>query len=127
MARVFLKMNYNGKLHININPSNQMAMEQYPEETVINNNFIKNNETSSEKWKSLSESQEDSENCLSSGFDCNICLDSVEDPVWRLVLNGREDMRFKQIDRLDLVLVTGLGLACIGLLTSDSLSRPINL
>ncbi|CAI9299565.1 unnamed protein product [Lactuca saligna] len=68
-------------IDININPSNQMVMEQYPEETVINNNFIKKNETSSEKWKSLSESQEDSENCLSTGFDCNICLDSVEDPV----------------------------------------------
>ncbi|KAI3780680.1 hypothetical protein L2E82_10666 [Cichorium intybus] len=57
-----------------------MAMEQYPQETV-SLTFVKDNKISSDKWKSLSESVDESENTHSSGFDCNICLDSVEDPV----------------------------------------------
>ncbi|KAL4573106.1 hypothetical protein LXL04_019900 [Taraxacum kok-saghyz] len=58
-----------------------MAMEQYTQESVPQNSFIKDNETSSDKWKSLTESIDDFENNPSSGFDCNICLDSVQDPV----------------------------------------------
>ncbi|CAH1428909.1 unnamed protein product [Lactuca virosa] len=68
-------------IDINIKQSNQMAMEQYPQETIPQTNFVKDSETTSDKWKSLSESIDESENSPSAGFDCNICLDSVQDPV----------------------------------------------
>ncbi|CAI9264122.1 unnamed protein product [Lactuca saligna] len=68
-------------IDINIKQSNQMAMEQYPQETIPQTTFVKDSETTSEKWKSLSESIDESENSPSAGFDCNICLDSVQDPV----------------------------------------------
>lgn len=58
-----------------------MAMEQYSQETVPQNAFIKENEASLDKWKSSSEVVDESENSPSSGFDCNICLDYVQDPV----------------------------------------------
>lgn len=58
-----------------------MAMEQYSQEPVSQNAFLKQNEASLDKWKLSSESIDESENSPSGGFDCNICLDSVQDPV----------------------------------------------
>ncbi|KAD3642000.1 hypothetical protein E3N88_31224 [Mikania micrantha] len=58
-----------------------MATEQYLENSMPENNFNKENDASLNKWKSSSESIDESENCPSGGFDCNICLDTVNDPV----------------------------------------------
>lgn len=56
-------------------------MDQYLQDPVPQNNFNKEDNTSLNKWKSTNESLDESENNPSSGFDCNICLDSVHDPV----------------------------------------------
>lgn len=50
-----------------------MAMEQYSDETERENNINKNDEA-----KKYSKPDQ---NGVSGGFDCNICLDSVQDPV----------------------------------------------
>ncbi|KAJ0432377.1 putative transcription factor C2H2 family [Helianthus annuus] len=58
-----------------------MAMERYVQDTLEQDNFNKEDDASLNKWKSSSESIDESENCSSGGFDCNICLDTVNDPV----------------------------------------------
>ncbi|CAK7349794.1 unnamed protein product [Dovyalis caffra] len=58
-----------------------MAIEQYLEETVAQNDCNREDKTSLAKWNSISETDIDSDDSPSSGFDCNICLDSVQDPV----------------------------------------------
>lgn len=57
-----------------------MSMEQYLQDSVPQNNFNKEDDASL-KWKSSTESVDKSENATSGGFDCNICLDTVHDPV----------------------------------------------
>ncbi|CAH1425088.1 unnamed protein product [Lactuca virosa] len=54
---------------------------QYLQDPVPQNTFNKEDNTSLNKWKSTNESIDESLNNPSSGFDCNICLDSVQDPV----------------------------------------------
>ncbi|KAL7602967.1 E3 ubiquitin-protein ligase RMA1H1 [Lactuca sativa] len=57
-------------------------MASYLHETVLQNNINKNNdEFSLEKWNHSSNSIDKSENERSDNFDCNICLDTVHDPV----------------------------------------------
>ncbi|KAI7749084.1 hypothetical protein M8C21_015575 [Ambrosia artemisiifolia] len=56
-------------------------MERYLQDSLIDNNFNKEDDGSLNKWKSSSESIDESENCSSGGFDCNICLEAVNDPV----------------------------------------------
>nr|XP_043606618.1 E3 ubiquitin-protein ligase RMA1H1-like [Erigeron canadensis] len=58
-----------------------MTMEQYLQDSVSRNNITKQNEVAQNKWKSSNESIDESENDPSGGFDCNICLDMVYDPV----------------------------------------------
>ncbi|KAJ6383469.1 hypothetical protein OIU78_026871 [Salix suchowensis] len=58
-----------------------MALEQYSEETVAQNDYNREDKPSLSSWKSVSETVMDSDDSPSSGFDCNICLDSVQDPV----------------------------------------------
>lgn len=55
-------------------------MDQYLQDPTPQN-FNKQDDMSLNKWKSTNESLDESENNPSSGFDCNICLDSVHDPV----------------------------------------------
>ncbi|KAJ9550242.1 hypothetical protein OSB04_014287 [Centaurea solstitialis] len=52
-------------------------MEQFFDETELGNSFNGDDET----FKSTSKSANKPERSFSSGFDCNICLDSVQDPV----------------------------------------------
>lgn len=52
-------------------------MEQYFDETETGNSFNGDDEA----WKSTAKSVNKSERSFSGGFDCNICLDSVQDPV----------------------------------------------
>ncbi|KAG6751256.1 hypothetical protein POTOM_045780 [Populus tomentosa] len=58
-----------------------MALDQYMEETVAQNDYNTEVKPSLPNWKSVSERIIDSDDSPSSGFDCNICLDSVHDPV----------------------------------------------
>uniref|UniRef100_A0A5B6ZQN8 E3 ubiquitin-protein ligase RMA n=1 Tax=Davidia involucrata TaxID=16924 RepID=A0A5B6ZQN8_DAVIN len=58
-----------------------MAIEQYFQEAVARNDSNGEDMASLEKWKSASATVDGSENCQSGGFDCNICLDFVQDPV----------------------------------------------
>ncbi|KAK9284441.1 hypothetical protein L1049_023614 [Liquidambar formosana] len=58
-----------------------MAMEQYFQEAVARNDSIKEDESSMEKWKSVSAAVTGPDDNPSAGFDCNICLDFVQDPV----------------------------------------------
>ncbi|KAL3574405.1 hypothetical protein D5086_025018 [Populus alba] len=58
-----------------------MALDQYMEETVAQNDYNTEDKPSLPNWKSVSETVKDSDDSPSSGFDCNICLDSVHDPV----------------------------------------------
>ncbi|KAJ1389747.1 Zinc finger, RING-type [Sesbania bispinosa] len=57
-----------------------MALDQYLEETASQIDSFQE-KPSLEKWKSSSNVIADSDKKASSGFDCNICLDSVQDPV----------------------------------------------
>ncbi|XP_052208636.1 E3 ubiquitin-protein ligase RMA1H1-like [Diospyros lotus] len=59
-----------------------MVMEQFLPQAVMQNNLNEENGVSLEKWKSAPPATMDgSENNSSRGFDCNICLDSVQEPV----------------------------------------------
>ncbi|KAA8526391.1 hypothetical protein F0562_008406 [Nyssa sinensis] len=58
-----------------------MAMEQYFQGAMALNHSNREDVTSLEKWKSASAIVDGSENSQSGGFDCNICLDFVQDPV----------------------------------------------
>ncbi|GLT29714.1 hypothetical protein SLA2020_045600 [Shorea laevis] len=58
-----------------------MAIEQYFEEAVSHNDLSGGNKNSLAKRKSASDSITGSNDNPSRGFDCNICLDSVQDPV----------------------------------------------
>lgn len=53
-----------------------MDIEQYSEQTTSPNDSF-----GEDKWKSVSDATPDSENNISSAFDCNICLEAVQDPV----------------------------------------------
>ncbi|EXC25505.1 E3 ubiquitin-protein ligase [Morus notabilis] len=55
-----------------------MALDQYFEEAMPQNNSMEETKSSCQKWKSFSK---DGDNNPSTGFDCNICLDTVHDPV----------------------------------------------
>lgn len=57
---------------------NQMDLDPYIQEAMTQNNSMEETKSSSEKWKSFSD---DLDNNPSAGFDCNICLDTVDDPV----------------------------------------------
>lgn len=58
-----------------------MTIDQYLEETMAENDYNGEDRPSLEKWKSMSDTTVDSDDSPSGGFDCNICLDSVQDPV----------------------------------------------
>nr|GEW71318.1 E3 ubiquitin-protein ligase RMA1H1-like [Tanacetum cinerariifolium] len=58
-----------------------MDMEHYSQEIMPVNNIVKEQKPSSPKWESLSELADESEISSLGGFDCNICLDTVQDPV----------------------------------------------
>ncbi|KAJ6744964.1 E3 UBIQUITIN-PROTEIN LIGASE RMA1 [Salix purpurea] len=58
-----------------------MSTEQYPEETVAQNDYNREDKPSLLKWKPFHKTAMDSDDSPSNGFDCNICLDSVQDPV----------------------------------------------
>ncbi|KAK2966320.1 hypothetical protein RJ640_000263 [Escallonia rubra] len=58
-----------------------MATQQYVQEAVARNDSNQNDIASIKKWKSLYDASDVSENNSSGGFDCNICLDTVQDPV----------------------------------------------
>ncbi|KAK7263656.1 hypothetical protein RJT34_31250 [Clitoria ternatea] len=57
-----------------------MALDQYMDETLPEIGYF-DNKPSLEKWKSSSDGIADSERSASAGFDCNICLECVQDPV----------------------------------------------
>lgn len=56
-------------------------MEQFFEEALARNDSIEENQASIGNWKSVSASGDGCANNISGGFDCNICLDFVQDPV----------------------------------------------
>ncbi|KAL7000377.1 RING-type E3 ubiquitin transferase [Sarracenia purpurea var. burkii] len=59
-----------------------MAMDQYLQGAVAQNDSSnQENGASMTKWKSALATLDTSENDPSGGFDCNICLDLVQDPV----------------------------------------------
>jgi len=58
-----------------------MATEQYLEETVAQNDYNREYKPSLLNWKPIPKTAIDSDDSPSNGFDCNICLDSVQDPV----------------------------------------------
>ncbi|KAJ4837317.1 hypothetical protein Tsubulata_031457 [Turnera subulata] len=55
-----------------------MAIDQFLEDS---NEYLGHNKSSLENWKSLSDALMDSDDSPSSGFDCYICLEPVQDPV----------------------------------------------
>lgn len=59
----------------------EMATEQYLQESTLQNDFNGKNSDSIEKWNSISSPVDKSDNNSSSDFECNICLDSVHEPV----------------------------------------------
>lgn len=58
-----------------------MAIEQYFEDTMVFNGSNGENSPCVEKWNSISETVAGPGENSSGGFDCNICLDMVQDPV----------------------------------------------
>ncbi|XWS63404.1 hypothetical protein CRYUN_Cryun06bG0094100 [Craigia yunnanensis] len=58
-----------------------MAIEQYFEEAVAHNPLSGEGKNSLEKWKNSPDAVTGSDDNPSGGYDCNICLDSVQDPV----------------------------------------------
>lgn len=56
-------------------------MEHYFEEAVAQSHLNREDKSSPDKWKSASDAIVDADDSPSGGFDCNICLDSVQDPV----------------------------------------------
>lgn len=56
-----------------------MALEEYFHEAIAQNNSVEETKSSCQKWKSFSDDLDN--NNPSAGFDCNICLDAVHDPV----------------------------------------------
>ncbi|KAG2712409.1 hypothetical protein I3760_04G124200 [Carya illinoinensis] len=58
-----------------------MAPEQYFEEALSQNDSFGEDKPSLEKWKSVPDALAYAENNTSDGFDCNICLETVQDPV----------------------------------------------
>ncbi|KAM7492253.1 hypothetical protein LguiA_035174 [Lonicera macranthoides] len=58
-----------------------MATEQYLSQDLAHSYSLKKNGTSLDNWKSESATVDPTENNRNDGFDCNICLDSVQDPV----------------------------------------------
>uniref|UniRef100_A0A803Q6N3 E3 ubiquitin-protein ligase RMA n=1 Tax=Cannabis sativa TaxID=3483 RepID=A0A803Q6N3_CANSA len=57
---------------------NKMALEEYLQDGLSQNSSVEETKSSCQKWKSFSD---DLDNNPSAGFDCNICLDTVHDPV----------------------------------------------
>lgn len=58
-----------------------MDIEQYFEEALGHTDLSGVNQNLPGKWKSAGDSRSCSDDNPSRGFDCNICLDSVQDPV----------------------------------------------
>ncbi|KAE9457634.1 hypothetical protein C3L33_10454, partial [Rhododendron williamsianum] len=58
-----------------------MAMDQHYLQQAVPQNDSKGDGATIEKWKSSPATVDESENNPCGGFDCNICLDSVQDPV----------------------------------------------
>ncbi|KAH7576923.1 hypothetical protein JRO89_XS01G0176200 [Xanthoceras sorbifolium] len=58
-----------------------MAIEQYFEEALAQNDFNREEKSSIAKWKSATDAVAGTDDSPPGGFDCNICLDSVQDPV----------------------------------------------
>lgn len=58
-----------------------MDIERYFEETLTRDNLSGENRSSTGKSESAPDSISGSDDNASSGFECNICLDSVQDPV----------------------------------------------
>lgn len=58
-----------------------MALDQYFQEAIIHSENIEDDKSSFNKWNTISDTVTDLENDSSGGFDCNICLDTVHDPV----------------------------------------------
>ena len=56
-------------------------MEQYFQEGIPQSDLNKEDGSSMENWKSFSAADKRSDDDRHGGFDCNICLDSVQDPV----------------------------------------------
>ncbi|RVW46795.1 E3 ubiquitin-protein ligase RMA1H1 [Vitis vinifera] len=59
----------------------QKAMEQYFQEAMPQNDLNKEDGSSMENWKPVSAADNGSDKNSYGGFDCNICLDFVQDPV----------------------------------------------
>lgn len=57
------------------------GMDQYFQEAMLQNELTMGDESPMEKWKSVSAADNTSDNNPCDGFDCNICLDFVQDPV----------------------------------------------
>jgi len=57
-----------------------MATQQYPSQDLSHTYPLKD-EIAIKKWKPEQELAKATKNNISDGFDCNICLDSVQDPV----------------------------------------------
>lgn len=58
-----------------------MAIEQYFHEGADHNDLSREGKTSLEKWKNSQDAVTASDDNPCDGFECNICLDSVQDPV----------------------------------------------
>ncbi|XP_015881403.3 E3 ubiquitin-protein ligase RMA1H1 [Ziziphus jujuba] len=58
-----------------------MAMEQYSQGTMNPAESIEDNKSSFKKWNSITDTVADFDNDSAGGFECNICLDTVHDPV----------------------------------------------
>ncbi|KAK1567250.1 hypothetical protein Q3G72_009864 [Acer saccharum] len=61
--------------------TDNMEMEQYFEESVAQNDFGRGDKSSVKKWKSATDAVAESDDSPPGGFDCNICLDCVQEPV----------------------------------------------
>lgn len=61
--------------------NNLMTIEQYFEESIMQNELSEKSKASLEKWDPVSSAADVSENDSSGDFECNICLDGVQDPV----------------------------------------------
>ncbi|KAJ7981459.1 E3 ubiquitin-protein ligase RMA1H1-like [Quillaja saponaria] len=58
-----------------------MALDRYFEEPVAQIDSFEEDTSSFVKWKTVTDTVPDSVEDASGGFECNICLDSVQDPV----------------------------------------------
>ncbi|KAI6697349.1 hypothetical protein NL676_017468 [Syzygium grande] len=70
-----------GRQGISVIAQAKMALERSFVDSMASQNPCGVHKSSLENWKSLVAAAADSEDNLSGGFECNICLDIVQDPV----------------------------------------------